>query len=35
MKGYNEKRRKLFIRITAAILGLLMIASVFSPLIFR
>lgn len=36
MKSYNEKHRKLIIRIAAAILALLMIASAFSSaLIFR
>lgn len=35
MKGYNDKRRKLFVRITAAVLALLMAASMLSALIFR
>ncbi len=35
MKGYDPKKRTLFIRITAAVLALLMIASAFSALIFR
>lgn len=35
MKGYNERRRKLFIRVTAAVLAVLMIAGVFSALILR
>ncbi len=35
MKGYDPKKRALFIRITAAVLALLMIASAFSALIFR
>lgn len=35
MKGYNDKRRKLFVRITAMILAVLMVATVFSALIFR
>lgn len=35
MKGYNDKARKLFVRITAGVLALLMIATVFSALIFR
>lgn len=35
MKGYNDKHRKVFIRVTAAILALMMVASVFSALIFR
>lgn len=35
MKGYNDKRRKLFIRITASVLALLMLGSVFSALFFR
>lgn len=35
MKGYNDKRRKLFIRITATVLALMMVATVFSVLIFR
>lgn len=35
MKGYNDKRRKLFIRVTAAMLALLMAGSVLSALIFR
>ncbi len=35
MKGYNDRRRKLFVRITAAALALLMAASVLSALIFR
>lgn len=35
MKGYNDKQRKLFIRITATVLAVLMVATVFSVLIFR
>ncbi len=35
MRGYNDKRRKLFIRITASVLALLMLCSVFSALFFR
>ena len=35
MKGYNDKRRKLFIRVTAAMLALLMAGAVLSALIFR
>lgn len=35
MKGYNPNKRALFIRIMAAVLAVLMIASVFSALIFR
>ena len=35
MKGYNDKRRKLFIRITATVLAVLMVATVFSVLLFR
>lgn len=35
MKGYNDKRRKLFVRITAAVLAVMMVATVFSALIFR
>ncbi len=35
MKGYNDKRRKLFVRITAAVLAVLMVATVFSVLLFR
>lgn len=35
MKGYNPKRRMLFIRITATVLAVLMVATVFSVLIFR
>lgn len=35
MKGYNDKRRKLFIRITATALAVLMVATVFSVLLFR
>ena len=35
MKGYNDKRRKLFIRITATVLAVLMVATVFSVLFFR
>lgn len=35
MKGYNDRRRKLFIRITAAILAVMMVATVFSAVIFR
>lgn len=35
MKGYNDKWRKLFIRITATVLAVLMVATVFSVLLFR
>ena len=35
MNGYNDKRRKLFIRITATVLAVMMVATVFSVLIFR
>ncbi len=35
MKGYDPKKRALMIRVTAAVLALLMIASAFSALIFR
>lgn len=35
MNGYNPKKRTVFVRVTAAILALLMIASAFSALIFR
>ena len=35
MKGYNDKRRKLFNRITATVLAVMMVATVFSVLIFR
>lgn len=35
MKGYNDKRRKPFIRITATVLAVLMVATVFSVLLFR
>ncbi len=35
MNGYNDKRRKLFVRIVAAVLAVLMIATVFSVLLFR
>ena len=35
MKGYNDKRRKLFVRITAAVLAVLMVATGFSVLLFR
>lgn len=35
MNGYNDKRRKLFVRVTAGVLAVLMIATVFSALIFR
>lgn len=35
MKGYNDKRRRLFIRVTAAALALLMAASVLSALLLR
>ncbi len=34
MKGYNDKRRKLFIRITATVLAVMMVATVFSVLLF-
>ena len=35
MKGYHHKRRKLFVRITASVLAFLMVATVFSALLFR
>ena len=35
MKGYNDRHRKLFVRITASVLALLMLGSVLSVLIFR
>ncbi len=35
MKGYNDKRRKLFVRVVAAAMALLMLATVFSALVFR
>ena len=35
MKGYNDKRRKLFIRITSTVLAVMMVATVFSVLLFR
>ncbi|CCX37340.1 unknown [Clostridium sp. CAG:1013] len=35
MKGYNDKRRKWFVRVTAWVLVVLMVATVFSVLIFR
>ena len=35
MKGYNDKRRKLFIRTTAPVLAVMMVATVFSVLLFR
>lgn len=35
MKGYNDKRRRLFIRITATVLAILMLGSALSVLIFR
>ena len=35
MKGYNDKRRKLFFRITATVLAVMMVATVFSVLLFR
>jgi hypothetical protein len=35
MKGYNDKGRKLFVRVTAWVLVVLMVATVFSVLIFR
>ncbi len=35
MKGYNDKRRRLFVRTVAAVLALLMAGSVLSALIFR
>ena len=35
MKGYNSNRRALLIRIVAGLLAILMIASVFSALIFK
>lgn len=35
MKGYNDKGRRLFVRITATVLTVLMVATVFSVLFFR
>jgi len=35
MKGYNPRKRAMIIRVTAAVLAVLMIASAFSALIFR
>ncbi len=35
LKGYNDKRRKLFVRVVAWALALLMAGSVLSALIFR
>lgn len=35
MKGYNDRRRKLFVRIMACVLALLMILSVVSVLLPR
>ena len=35
MKGYNDRKRKLFIRITAPVLASLMILSAVSVLLFR
>ncbi len=35
MQGYNNKRRKLFVRIVAWVLVVLMVATVFSVLVFR
>lgn len=35
MKGYSDKRRRAFVRIVAAVLAVMMAASVFSVLIFR
>lgn len=35
MKGYNYKRRMLFVRITAAVLAVLMVATVFTVLLLQ
>ena len=35
MKGYNHKRRMLFVRITAAVLAVLMVATVFTVLLLQ
>ena len=35
MKGYNDKGRKLFVRIVAWVMAVLMVATVFSVLVFR
>ncbi len=35
MKGYNPKRRMLFVRITAAVLAVLMVATVFTVLLLQ
>ena len=35
MKGYNHKRRMLFVRITAAVLAVLMVAMVFTVLLLQ
>ena len=35
MKGYNDKGRRLFVRITATVLAVLMVATVSSVLFFR
>ena len=35
MKGYNDKGRRLFVRITATVLAVMMVATVFSVLFFR
>ena len=35
MKGYNHKRRMLFVRITAVVLAVLMVATVFTVLLLQ
>lgn len=35
MKGYNDRRRRLFVRVTAIVLAVLMVATVFSVLLLR
>lgn len=35
MKGYNDRGRRLFVRVTAVVLAVLMVATVFSVLLFR
>lgn len=35
MNGYNHKRRMLFVRITAAVLAVLMVATVFTVLLLQ
>ena len=35
MKGYNHKLRMLFVRITAAVLAVLMVATVFTVLLLQ